>query len=150
MKEATDKLLSLRPTSTHVEVKPKKYKAGKPNLCFQNAAIYAATRDGYEIVSGWMIGDYVSGFGTILVPHYWLLHESSGEYFDTTPRASGDVQNYEYVVDMEIYRHVTQTSYIPPSVVLRENGAIQARIDMGKFVDLKNIDIPQLFNLVRT
>ena len=149
MKNATALLLALRPSASVVEVKPKKYKAGKENLCFQNAAIFAATREGYELVSGWMVGDTEPGFGTILVPHYWVIHITSGEYFDTTPRAAGDDQNYEYVVDMDIYKYVTQTSYIPPAVILREDGSIQARMKTRHYVDLQRIDILELYKLVR-
>jgi hypothetical protein len=149
MKPQTQKLLSLRTNSLFVEVKPLKYRAGKPNMCFQNASIYEATRDGYEVVSGWMIGDLTKNFGAICVPHYWLKHLESDEYFDPTPRAVGDEQNYEYIVDMDIYKHVTRTSYIPPPVVIREDGSIQARLGMNRYINLNKIEILELYMLVR-
>ena len=81
--------------------------------------------------------------------HYWFIHTPSGNYFDTSPTAVEDIQEYEYVKDMDIYRHVTRTSYVPPPVILREDGNLQVRLNETQFIDVNSIDIEHLYSLVR-
>lgn len=149
MKDATEILLSLRPNSEFVQAQPKKYRGAKLNKCFNNAAFFSANNKEYSIVSGWLVGDNFHQLGTIFVPHYWLIHTPSGNYFDTSPTAIEDIQEYEYVKDMDIFRHVTRTSYVPPPVILKEDGKLQVRLSESQFVDVKCIDIEHLFSLVR-
>ena len=149
MKEATKILLSLRPNSEFIEAQPKKYRGAKLNKCFNNAALYSASNKEYSIVSGWLVGDNFHQLGTVFVPHYWLIHIPSGNYFDTSPTAIEDIQEYEYVKDMDIYRYLTRTSYVPPPVILREDGNLQVRISETQFLDVNSIDIEHLYSLVR-
>ena len=150
MKPSTSLLISLRDKSKLVDVKKKKWRRGKANRCFQNAAFFSADRKGFEIVSGWLVGDNFEGLGTVFLPHYWVLHTPSGEYFDTTPTAEEDIQLYEYVLDMDIYLNLTRTSYVPPPVRLRESGILQVRLSETQFVDIETIDIKHLYSLIRS
>jgi len=147
MKRSTETLLSLRDNSKLVEVKKKKWRGGKLNKCFQNAAFFSADKKDYEIVSGWLVGDNFENLGVAFIPHYWVLHTPSNEYFDTSPTAEEDIQLYDYVLDMDIYLNLTQTSYVPPSVILRESGLLQARLSETKFVDIDTIDVSHLYSL---
>jgi len=149
MKEATKILLSLRPNSEFVHAQAKKQRSAKLNKCFNNAALFSANNKEYSIVSGWLIGDNFHQLGTVFIPHYWLIHTPSGNYFDTSPTAIKDIQEYEYVKDMDIYRQVTRTSYVPPPVILREDGKLQVRLSETHLVDVNSIDIEHLFSLVR-
>ena len=149
MKPSTSLLLSLRHNSKLVDVKKKKWRGGKLNRCFQNAAFFSADKKDYEIVSGWLVGDNFQGVGTVFIPHYWVLHTPSGEYFDTSPMAGEDIQLYEYVLDMDIYLNLTQISYVPPPVILRESGRLQVRISETQLVDIETIDIRHLYSLIR-
>jgi hypothetical protein len=149
MKEATKLLLSLRENSKFVEVQPKKYRGAKLNKCFQNAAFFSADKKEYSIVSGWLVGDHFESTGTVFVPHYWLEHTPSNVYYDTSPTALNDTQFYDYILDMDIYKHLTQTSYVPPPVVVRENGSLQARLNDGRFIGIEKIDVLELYQLVR-
>ena len=118
-------------------------------MCFQNAATYSANKNEYSIVSGWKVGDFFASVGTILVPHYWLIHDETGIYYDTSPNHPDDNQNYEYVVDMDIYKNVTRTSYIPPAVLVTEGGLLQARLGEKRFYEIDKIDVVELYSLVR-
>jgi len=149
MKPSTSLLISLRDKSKLVDVKKKKWRGGKANKCFQNAAFFSADRKEYEIVSGWLVGDHFESLGTVFVPHYWVLHTPSGEYFDTSPTAEEDIQLYEYVLDMDIYLNLTQTSYVPPPVILRESGLLQVRLSETQLIDIETIDIRHLYSLIR-
>ena len=149
MKDATKLLLSLRKNSKLVQVEPKKYRGGKPNKCFQNSAFFSADKKEYQIVSGWLVGDYFKEVGTMFIPHYWVEHVPDGVYFDTTPKDPNQTQEFEYVLDMDIYKHLTQTSYIPPPVIVRDNGSLQARLEDGRCVNIKKIDVLELYKLIR-
>jgi hypothetical protein len=149
MKEATKILLSLRPNSEFVQAQPKKQRGAKLNKCFNNAALFSANNKEYSVVSGWLVGDNFHQLGTVFVPHYWLIHTPSGSYFDTSPTAIEDIQDYEYVKDMDIYRYLNRTSYVPPPVILREDGSLQVRLSESHFVDVTSIDIEHLYSLVR-
>ena len=149
MKAATKLLLKLRKNAEHVVVSHKKYRAAKLNKCFQNAAFYSAANKEVEIVSGWLVGDDYLDLGTVFVPHYWLRHKPTAFYYDTSPSATEDIQNYEYVLDMDIYRFANQTSYVPPPVIVRENGLFEVRVADSNFVSIKSIDVENLYSLVR-
>ena len=149
MKDATKLLLSLRPDSELIEARPKKYRGAKLNKCFQNAAHFSANKKEYSIVSGWLVGDKFDRVGTIFVPHYWLFHAPTGAYFDTSPTAIHDIQDFDYVKDMDIMKFLTRTSYIPPPVLLRPDGRLKVRISESNLVDIDHIDVQYLYSLVR-
>ena len=149
MKAATKLLLKLRKNAEHVVVSHKKYRAAKLNKCFQNAAFYSAANKEFEIVSGWLVGDDYLDLGTVFVPHYFLKHKPSGVYYDTSPTAPDDIQCYEYVLDMDIYKLANRTSYVPPPVIVRENGLLEVRVAAAEFVSVKEIDIEHLYSLIR-
>jgi hypothetical protein len=149
MKAATKLLLSLRQNAEHVDVLHKKYRAAKINRCFQNSAFYSAANKDYEVVSGWLVGDDYLDLGTVFVPHYFLKHKQSAIYYDTSPTAPDDIQSYEYVLDMDIYRYANRTSYVPPPVIVRKNGLLEVRVAESNFVSVSEIDIQNLYALVR-
>jgi hypothetical protein len=149
MKAATKFLLTLRENAEHVVVLHKKYRAAKVNRCFQNAAFFSAANKEFKVVSGWLVGDDYLDSGIVFVPHYFLIHKPSGIYYDTSPTAPDDIQNYEYVLDMDIYRFASRTSYVPPPVILRKNGLLEVRIAESNFVSVPEIDIEKLYALVR-
>jgi hypothetical protein len=149
MKAATKLLLTLREKAEHVVVLHKKYRAAKLNKCFQNAAFYSAANKDFEVVSGWLVGDNYLDLGTVFVPHYWLRHKTANVYYDTSPSAPNDIQNYEYVLDMDIYRFANQKSYVPPPVIVRANGLLEVRVDDSNFVSIKSINVENLYSLVR-
>lgn len=149
MKDTTKKLLSLRANTKLVQVEPKKFRGAKLNKCFQNAAFYCAANKEYSIISGWLVGDNFDRLGTVLVPHYWLIHEPSGFYYDTSPSSPADIQEYEYVIDMEIYFKANEKSYVPPPVFLKQDGSLCTRLQNGVIVTLETIDIQKLYDLVR-
>ena len=51
---------------------------------------------------------------------------------------------------MDIYRFANQTSYVPPPVIVRENGVLEVRVAASKFVSVKEIHVEHLYSLVRT
>jgi hypothetical protein len=149
MKEATRLLLSHRSDSKLVDVAPKKYRGGKINKCFQNTAIFTASRKEYSVVSGWLVGDDFGSYGTVLIPHYWVYHSQSDLYFDVTPFSPIDNQKYEYVIDMEIYFQANQTSYLPPPVIVYSDGSLFTRLTESIKIQIDTIDVQQLYDLDR-
>jgi hypothetical protein len=149
MKAATKLLLKLRKNAEYVVVSHKKYRAAKLNKCFQNSAFFSAANKEFEVVSGWLVGDDYLDLGTVFVPHYFLKHKPSGIYYDTSPTAPDDIQSYEYVLDMDIYRYANRTSYVPPPVIVRENGLLEVRVAATEFVNVEEIDVEHLYSLVR-
>ena len=149
MKKATNLLLSLRKNAELVLVESLNYKAAKSNKCFQNAAYFCESRNGFAIVSGWLVGDDFGSKGTVLIPHYWVKEIEKNKYFDTTPKNKEDTQSYEYVLDLDIFRYGTATSYLPPPVFIFPDNKLKVRLNQNNYIPLNGIDVEELYSLRR-
>lgn len=75
---------------------------GVANQCFQNSTCDSIINSGNKVVSGWIVNAFDSVTNsTAIIQHWWNI-DSNGNYFDTTPNISSDV---EYIIDTDIVEY---------------------------------------------
>ena len=149
MKKATRLFLKQRPDAEYVIVEEVKLDGAITNHCYQNSQKLAETNEtDLTIVSGWMVGDYYGVRGTPIVPHYWVFNEKTNLYYDPTPKPENNLQNFDYVKDLDIFRYGSVDAYLPLALKLLSNGKWQARNLLGTgYIDLDKVDVEQLYKL---
>ena len=149
MKKATRLFLKQRPDAEYVIVEEVKLDGAIANHCYQNAQKLAETNEtDLMIISGWMVGDYYGERGTPIIPHYWVLNEKTNLYYDPTPKPENNLQNFDYVKDLDIFKYGSMDAYLPLSLKLLSNGQWQARNELGTgYIDLDKVDVEELYKL---
>ena len=148
MKPSSEVFLRQRPGCTAVRVTPRKLHGAVSKQCFQNCfALCNAKPQRYTLRSGWLVGDDLGALGTIFIPHYWVFNSKTDKHLDPTPRAPGDVQDYEYLLDMDILRQITPAHVLPVPLRLNADQRFEAIVPQGVGPVLESMDIAYLFTL---
>lgn len=152
MKRATEHLLCyVKKANTNafpIIVKPLHFADAKPNHCFENAMKFLDQNESWVLRSGWIIGDDFGEHGTPVLPHYWVFNPANKNDYDVTPL--GNDQTFEYVLDLEIARHMDMKRKLSAPVPLKidPNGVLSARTGVNCFIELSEIDYAALYDLV--
>lgn len=149
MKKATRLFLKQRPDAKHVYVEVVKFDGALANHCYQNAQKLVETNEAeLMLICGWIIGDYHGERGTPIIPHYWVFNEQMNRYYDPTPKPEKNIQEYDYVIDLDILRYGSTNANLPLALKLLNNGKWQARNLLGTgYIDLDKVDVEQLYKL---
>jgi hypothetical protein len=154
MRKASRIFLKHRPNAKLVDVIPYSLEGAEPNLCYQNACKLADNNEKeLLIVVGWVVGNYLKNYGTIIIPHFWVANEVTNKFYDPTPQHPNDKQSYEYIIDMEIFNFAEKKNneenftFLPLPLRILDNEKLQAKLKNGSFIDLDKFDLKMLFKL---
>lgn len=147
MKKVSRLLCERKETLRHVSVGYLKFDGAKPNHCLENAISYADKHPGQAVVvSGWLVGDFLKDKGTAIIPHYWIYSKTDNAYYDTTPKNLLDGQDYDYLIDREIFQNEFSDSHMPVPLNMTADGALFAVTSKGN-VPIADLDIKKLYQL---
>jgi hypothetical protein len=85
----------------------------------------------------------------VFIPHYWVFNEKTLRHLDPTPRASGDLMHYEYLLDMALLNHASAEQPLPAPVRLNLVGDFEAFMQDGQWQALETLGTQLLFELAR-
>ncbi|MDE2056603.1 MAG: hypothetical protein KGI88_05150 [Betaproteobacteria bacterium] len=147
MKKATRFFLKVRPNTILRTVLPIKIDGALPKHCWQNSSNFANDNSGFNVISGWIIGDFFGDKGTAIIPHYWVENRETFTHYDPTPHDGGYAQTYEYVEDLEIFEHGTSENYIPAALNMTKDGILKAVTNNGYLIELESFSIKRLYQI---
>ncbi|MBU3738071.1 MAG: hypothetical protein FGM55_03850 [Rhodoferax sp.] len=148
MKPASARFLRQRPDCRVVEVARLQVAWAAPNACVGNSALLQAMDpEVWSVQAGWMVGDDFGELGTVFVPHYWVVDTRTGQAADPTPRAAGDHQAYDYLLDPEMLRYASRDHPLPAPFWLDAQGDFVVMVHGGRFERLMALSTAYLYTL---